>query len=61
MGSIFKFFIEVKAEIMKVVWPSREETVKYTLVVIAFSIVVASILGAADYALVQILIKVLNK
>ena len=61
MTNIVKFFLEVKAELSKVVWPSRQETIKYTITVIVFSIVIAAILGAADYVLIQLLVKIINK
>ncbi|MCL5666623.1 MAG: preprotein translocase subunit SecE [Patescibacteria group bacterium] len=50
---MFKFLGEVKTELSKVVWPTRQETIKYTVVVIVFSLVVAAILGAADYGLLK--------
>jgi preprotein translocase subunit SecE len=37
-------------ELRKVVWPTREELIKMTGVVIATVIVVALVLGAIDYA-----------
>lgn len=52
--NIARFFVEVKNELQKVVWPTRGETARYTATVIAFSLVVAAILGAADYLLLKI-------
>lgn len=51
---MFKFLSEVKNELSKVVWPGRAQTVKYTLTVIVFSIVVSVILGAFDYGLLRL-------
>lgn len=51
MNKIIQFFREVKAELWKVIWPSRRDTIRYTITVIIFSLVVAAILGAADYGL----------
>ncbi len=42
------FFKEVRAELKKVTWPSRQETWRYTLVVILISAGVALFLGACD-------------
>ena len=42
------YFRGVWAEMQKVVWPSRRETIKHTLVVIVFSISVALFLGGLD-------------
>lgn len=59
--SIITFFGEVKEELSKVVWPTRKETISYTVTVIVFSIVVSIILGAADFGLIKIFEKVLNR
>lgn len=53
MSKIAQFFREVKAELWKVVWPSRKDAIRYTITVIVFSLVVAAILGAADYGLLK--------
>lgn len=51
--NIVQFFRDVRAELSKVIWPSRRDTIRYTITVIAFSIVLAVILGAADFGLLQ--------
>lgn len=61
MGRISRFFKEVKGELLKVVWPSRQDTIRYTVMVIVFSVVVAIILGAADYGLFKLFEQVINK
>ncbi len=61
MGRVFQFFKDVKAELFKVVWPSRQDTLRYTVTVIAFSLVVAAILGAADYGLLKLFELILNR
>lgn len=53
MSKITQFFKDVYSEMWKVIWPSRRDTVRYTLTVIVFSLVVAAILGAADYGLLK--------
>ncbi len=40
---------EVRAELKKVNWPTRAQTIKYTLAVIAISLAVALFFGALDY------------
>jgi preprotein translocase subunit SecE len=52
-GNIIQFFRDVRAEMTKVIWPSRRDTVRYTVTVIVFSVVMAGILGAADLALLK--------
>jgi preprotein translocase subunit SecE len=61
MNKIINYFLEVKSELAKVVWPSRQTTVRYTLIVIAFALVVAIILGSADYGLTQFISKIVNR
>jgi preprotein translocase subunit SecE len=49
MDKIIQFFQEAKAELLKVNWPSRKQTLKYTVLVIAVSIAVAGFLGGLDW------------
>ncbi|MEK7541701.1 MAG: preprotein translocase subunit SecE [Patescibacteria group bacterium] len=49
------FLKESRVELKKVKWPSREETARYTLAVIAASAVLAAYLGALDYILQLVL------
>jgi preprotein translocase subunit SecE len=49
MGKITQFLREAYAEMKKVSWPSREQTIQYTVVVIAISLAVALFLGILDY------------
>ncbi|HHE67501.1 MAG TPA: preprotein translocase subunit SecE [Candidatus Parcubacteria bacterium] len=46
---IIPFLKEVKMEIKKVNWPTRQETIKYTLIVIGVSLGVAFYLGFLDF------------
>jgi len=48
-----KFLKEVKAEMAKVVWPSREKTLTYTVIVILISLFVAYYMAFFDYVFVQ--------
>lgn len=43
------FLKEVHLEVKKVNWPTKEETLKYTLIVIGISAVVAGFLGGMDF------------
>lgn len=43
------FLKEVRVELKRVTWPSREDTIKYTLIVIGFSLAVAAFLGGLDF------------
>lgn len=48
MAKLKGYFIESFYELKKVNWPSRNETVNLTLVVIGLSLAVAIFLGALD-------------
>jgi preprotein translocase subunit SecE len=51
MNKIKEFFREVKIEIKKVVYPSKEELIGSTWVVILTSIVISLFLGIVDLGL----------
>ncbi len=53
MSKIFQYFRDVRSEVSKVIWPSRQDAIRYTLTVIVFSLVLAAILGAADFGLLK--------
>jgi len=48
MDRIRKFFSEVKMELARMTWPSREELFTSTWIVIVFSLMLAVIIGAID-------------
>lgn len=56
---ISNFFKEVKQELKKVTWPTRQETIKYTVIVIVVSLGVALFLGMADFVFVRLINKFL--
>jgi len=43
------FLKEVRIELKRVTWPTRQETIKHTLFIIIFSLVVAAFLGGLDF------------
>jgi preprotein translocase subunit SecE len=55
------FLRQVWAELKKVVWPTRSETIKYSIIVIILSMFVAFYLGAVDYGLLKVFETILNK
>lgn len=59
--NIFQFLKETRIELSKVVWPSKIDTIKYTLTVIVFSVIVAIILGAFDLGLIKLTESILTK
>lgn len=50
-NKLISYFKESKDELKKVIWPSRSETVKYTLLVMAISVGMAIFLGILDFGL----------
>ncbi len=50
-----RFLREVRAEMTKVTYPTREDTLRLTAVVIAISIVVGAYLGGLDYVFNELL------
>jgi preprotein translocase subunit SecE len=48
------FFSEVKSELSKVVWPTKEETIRLTGIVIIISIVVGVFIGSLDFIFTNI-------
>ena len=48
MNKIVTFVQEAKDELMKVNWPSKKQTINYTLLVVAVSLAVAGFLGGLD-------------
>jgi len=49
------FLKEVWLELKKVNWPTKKETIKYTLIVIVTTVVVALFLGAVDFLFTRFL------
>jgi len=46
---IKNFLKEARAELMKVNWPTKQQTINYTLAVVGISIAVALFLGGLDW------------
>jgi preprotein translocase subunit SecE len=46
---IVKYFKETRAELKKVTWPTRQEALNLTLIVVGFTISMAALLGLIDY------------
>ena len=48
MNKIISFVKEARAELKKVSWPSKDQTIKYTGIVIGVSLATALFLGVLD-------------
>jgi preprotein translocase subunit SecE len=53
MSKVGQFFRESKAELKKVVWPSRDDVVSSVKVVIISTILIAVILGLLDWGFTE--------
>jgi len=52
MKKIIQFFKDSYAELAKVVWPSREDVISSTKVVVISTVAIAALLGLLDFLLV---------
>jgi preprotein translocase subunit SecE len=57
LNKIGVFLTEVRQELKKVTWPTRKETIRFTLMVVFISLGVAFFLGAADFVFTWLLNK----
>ncbi|MCD6335772.1 MAG: preprotein translocase subunit SecE [Candidatus Latescibacteria bacterium] len=55
-GKMAKFLKEVKVEMSKVSWPTREELISSTAVVVVVSLIFAVIVGSLD-TILMVLVK----
>lgn len=54
------FLKEVKLETKKVNWPTKKETIKYTLMVVGFTVITAVFLGGLDAVFQYLLNRFVN-
>ncbi len=55
MNKIAKFLKEVQTELKKVIWPTREQAVRLTVIVVGVSLVVGMYVGMLDYTLTKLI------
>ena len=60
MSKITEYFQETKTELKHVIWPSRNQTLYYTIIVIILSLVIAYYLGIFDFIFSQGLQKIIT-
>lgn len=53
-NAIIRYLKETRAELRKVSWPSREEAVNLTIIVMAVTMSMAAFLGVVDYLFAQL-------
>ena len=49
MRKILTFIKEAKAELTKVTWPTKDQLIRSTILVVALTVVMAIFLGGLDY------------
>ncbi|MEK7564481.1 MAG: preprotein translocase subunit SecE [Patescibacteria group bacterium] len=49
MSKITEYFKETRIELKHVIWPSRNQTIFYTVIVIVLSVLLGYYLGVFDY------------
>lgn len=48
-NSLFGFFREVKAEVKRITWPSKDETKKALIAVLIFTLIYIMLVGGLDF------------
>lgn len=51
----YQFMFEARDELRKVSWPSRRQTIRYTIIVVIASLATGAIVGTFDYVLTILL------
>jgi preprotein translocase subunit SecE len=54
ISEAIQFFREVKVELQKVTFPTRQETVGSTIVVVVLTVIISVYLGLSDWLLARI-------
>lgn len=57
IGNTKNYFKEVKSELKRVVWPTKNQLINYTITVLAFTLIVGIIIMVFDIAVLNILEK----
>ena len=60
VARVREFVLDVLAEFRKVTWPSRQELINSTVVVITVTVVIAFFLGGVDIVLARIVERILR-
>jgi len=59
MDKILDFLKDVRIELKRVTWPTKQQTTKLTFIVIIITLALAAFLGLLDFIFVQILERLL--
>jgi preprotein translocase subunit SecE len=61
MDKLIQYLKETKSELKEVVFPTRSQTITFTVIVIIISVIVAVTLGGTDRILTSILAKIVAR
>ncbi|OGD74543.1 preprotein translocase subunit SecE [Candidatus Collierbacteria bacterium RIFCSPLOWO2_01_FULL_50_23] len=61
MSSILEFIRSVGVELASVKWPTRQETMRLTALVVFVSLFVASYIGGLDLLFTSLISKIINR
>ncbi|PIS14434.1 preprotein translocase subunit SecE [Candidatus Shapirobacteria bacterium CG09_land_8_20_14_0_10_39_12] len=56
-----KFFTEVKSELLKVTWPTKNQVIRLTTVVIFISLAVGIFIGGLDFVFTKLIGLIVKK
>ena len=59
--SVLQFLREVRAELRKVAWPTREEVIKYSIIVFVTIVVMTTLIAVLDYAFGEAIFWVIDR
>lgn len=54
-ANLNQYFSDVRAELHKVTWPTKEDIIRYTLIVLGFSFFFAIVLGGLDAVIFNVI------
>ncbi|MEK7069357.1 MAG: preprotein translocase subunit SecE [Patescibacteria group bacterium] len=60
MSKITEYIKETKGELKHVIWPTRNQTLYYTLIVVILSVLLAYFLGIFDFIFGRVLEKIIS-
>jgi preprotein translocase subunit SecE len=61
MKAVINYFSDVKSELSKVTWPTRDEVTKLTLTVFLVSGILGAYVGGLDYLFTRLLTVIVTK
>jgi len=51
---VFRYLREVRDEVQKVTWPTKQQTIEKTVLVIVVSVIVGAYIGGLDFLFTQL-------